>query len=120
MLTTASACSLVLNDVHSRLNPTVVAQVVHPETIADLQAVILDARREGRAISVAGGCHAMGGQQFGEATLHVDTRPLDRVLAFDAERGLIEVEAGIQWAALIDTLHRLQPRRSKRWGIRQK
>ena len=41
----------------------------------------------------------MGGQQFGEASVLVDTRALDRVLAFDAERGLITVEGGILWPA---------------------
>ena len=45
----------------------------------------------------------MGGQQFGEASVLVDTRALDRVLAFDAERGLITVEGGILWPALLDT-----------------
>ena len=52
-------------------------------------------------MSIAGGRHAMGGQQFGESALLVDTRALDRVLDFDAERGIVTVEGGIEWPALI-------------------
>ena len=59
-------------------------------------------------MSIAGGRHAMGGQQFGEASVLVDTRALDRVLAFDTERGLITVEAGILWPALLEYLERAQ------------
>ena len=44
----------------------------------------------------------MGGQQFGEAGILVDTRDLNRVLAFDAERGTITVEGGIQWPQLLE------------------
>ena len=59
-------------------------------------------------MSIAGGRHAMGGQQFGEASVLVDTRGLDRVLAFDAERGIITVEGGIMWPAVIEYLERAQ------------
>ena len=53
----------------------------------------------------------MGGQQFGEASVLVDTRALDRVLAFDTERGLITVEGGILWPALLEYLERVQQAR---------
>ena len=62
----------------------------------------------------------MGGQQFGEAALLVDTRSLNRVLDFDAERGVITVEGGIQWPQLIDYLNRTQQGRDRQWGIYQK
>jgi FAD/FMN-containing dehydrogenase len=48
----------------------------------------------------------MGGQQFCSGGLLLDTRQLDRVLGFDAEQGTIEVEAGIQWPALVRYLQR--------------
>ena len=50
----------------------------------------------------------MGGQQFGEAGMLVDTRDLNRVLAFDAELATITVEGGIQWPQLLDHLNRVQ------------
>ena len=55
----------------------------------------------------------MGGQQFGEASVLIDTRALDRVLAFDAERGLITVEGGIQWPAADSTTSKRAQRRTR-------
>ena len=52
-------------------------------------------------MSVAGGKHSMGGQQFLTAGTHLDCTPLNRVLRKDCARGLIEVEAGIMWPAII-------------------
>jgi len=109
----------ILNDVHSKLNATRVESAVPVDSLGALRDVILEARRRGRAISIAGGRHAMGGQQFGEATVHLDTRPLRRILSFDPDRGIVEVEAGIQWPELIEGCLRAQPA-EKRWGIAQK
>ena len=46
----------------------------------------------------------MGGQQFCAGGLLLDTRGASRVLGLDAERGTIEVEAGIQWPELYSYL----------------
>lgn len=62
----------------------------------------------------------MGGQQFGEGTVLVDTQNLNRVLAFDADAGLVTVEGGIQWPALVGQLERLQAGHSRTWVIFQK
>src|SRR6267143_7326706 len=62
----------------------------------------------------------MGGQQFAQDSICVDTRSLNRVTAFDRERGLIEVEAGIQWPELIENYLAAQQNSEKRWGIAQK
>ena len=75
------AAGVVVNDVHSRLNETRVNRVVSPDSVAAIQAVVRQARAEGRAISIAGGRHAMGAQQFGTDTILVDTVRLDKVLA---------------------------------------
>ena len=109
-----------LNDVHSKLNATRVARVVSVDSLEALRNSILEARNTGQALSIAGGRHAMGGQQFGAGTLHVDTRAMRRILAFDQERGLLEVEAGIQWPQLIEESLRLQAGRARLWGIAQK
>ena len=110
----------LLNDVHSRLNPTRVAGIARPERVEDLGAIVRQARRDGAAVSVMGGRHAMGGQQFGAGVLAVDTASMNRVLEFDAERGLVTVEAGIHWPALIDHLLRVQAGHPRPWGIVQK
>jgi FAD/FMN-containing dehydrogenase len=62
----------------------------------------------------------MGGQQFASGSLHLDTRGLDRVVDFDRETGHIEVEAGIQWPALIERYLALQAGAARVWGIAQK
>ena len=45
---------------------------------------------------------------------------LDRVIDIDAERGLVDVEAGIDWARLINHLLWTFPDTSDAWGIIQK
>jgi FAD/FMN-containing dehydrogenase len=98
----------VVNDIHSQLNATRVDAIVKPRDVEEAATVVAGARREGKSVSIAGGRHAMGGQQFGEASILVDTRGLDRVLAFDEERGIITVEGGIMWPALMEYLERAQ------------
>jgi FAD/FMN-containing dehydrogenase len=85
-----------------------------------LTAVIANARAAGRVIAVAGGRHAMGGQQFAADALLIDSRGLDRVLSFDDETGVISVEGGIQWPALLAQLQSIQEGRDRQWGIYQK
>src|SRR6202140_3074236 len=62
----------------------------------------------------------MGGQQFGTDTLLVDIRKLSQVLNLDRKRGIIEVEAGIEWPELIDRYLTLQNGDRQSWGIAQK
>lgn len=112
--------SWLVNDLHSRLNPTRVAAIRCPDRIGQLPRLIDEARREDLPVCIAGGRHAMGGQQFRAGGMLVDTAALNRVVRFDAEKGLIEVEAGMQWPELIDWLIREQRGRTRQWGIAQK
>ena len=50
----------------------------------------------------------MGGQQFGEASCSSIRARSNRVLEFDADRGLIAAEGGILWPSLLDYLERAQ------------
>ena len=115
----AQEAGVELNDVQSRLNLTRVHRVVRPESLDDISAALKAAAKENRAVSVAGGRHAMGGQQFGEDTLHIDLTSLHNVHRLDREKGLVTVDAGIQWPELIEHLHREQPSGDV-WTIRQK
>jgi FAD/FMN-containing dehydrogenase len=115
-----TADGLLVNDVHSQLNATPVDRVVRPASAAEVQAIVRQARKEKKSISIAGGRHAMGGQQFGEGTIHLDMSAMDRVVRFDRTKGLIEVEAGIQWPALVDYLLEAQKDQWPQWGIIQK
>src|SRR5258708_7053052 len=110
----------LVNDIHSQLNATRVDRVIKPRTSNDLRATILGARLEHKPISIAGGRHAMGGQQFGEGSVLIDMTSMNRVLDFDAERGIVEVEGGIEWPQLIDYLIKSQEGCEKQWGIVQK
>lgn len=112
--------AVLVNDVHSKLNPTWVARIEDAASIARVQAAISAAAAERRAVCVAGGRHAMGAQQFATDGVLIDTRGLSRVIAFDSEQGIIEVEAGIQWPELVAQLHSLQPGVRRSWGIAQK
>jgi FAD/FMN-containing dehydrogenase len=111
---------MLVHDIHSRLHPTRVAGVERPRSLADLVRVVRRARREGRPLAVCGGRHAMGGQQFGSDALLVDAGGMDRVLGLDRERGLLEVEAGIRWPALLEGCLRLQPDGARAWTFAQK
>ncbi len=62
----------------------------------------------------------MGGQQFGTGNLHLDLCDMNGLLSFDPERGLVDVEAGMQWPQLIGTLTKMQEDRLRALGIRQK
>lgn len=111
---------VVVNDLHSELNASEVAEVVSIGSLEDIRASIARAGTLEIPIVVAGGRYAMGGQQFCAGGLVLDTRKLDRVLHVDTERGLIEVEAGIQWPALIEHLETVQAGLLRPWAIAQK
>ena len=104
---------VLVNDIHSKLNATQVDRVVAVDSEAALAAALAAARAAGKPVCVAGGRHAMGGQQFAEGAVLIDTRPMGRILGLDAERGVVEVEAGIQWPELIHGLIAMQPAASR-------
>jgi FAD/FMN-containing dehydrogenase len=116
----AAQTGIEVNDVQSQLNRTRVHRIVTPKSLDAIQAALRQASRDGRAVSVAGGRHAMGGQQFGADTILIDMKPFNRVVRFDRAKGQIEVDAGIEWPALIAYLEREQAGQAKPWAIRQK
>ena len=112
--------SLVVNDIHSQLNSTRVLEIASPRSLEDVQRIVHSAQKDRKIISVAGGRHAMGGQQFGTGTLLIDIRKMNRILHLDRERGILEVESGIEWPDLIDGYLALQNGQTQMWGIAQK
>lgn len=111
----------VVNDLHSQLNETQMADVIAPCTIAEAQQVVRHTRDAGHSLSIAAGRHAMGGQQFLEGGRLLDTRKLNRIIALDPDRGIVTVEAGIMWSELVSGLRDLQPDDTgDRWSIVQK
>lgn len=112
--------AVFVNDTHSQSNRTRLRELHAPTTTAQVAAIIRHSAKLALGISIAGGRHAMGGQQFGRDTVGLDLRSLSRVLEFDRERGLIEAEAGICWPELIRTYLTQQGDGGPQWSIRQK
>ncbi len=110
----------VVNDIHSQLNRTRVDCIVRPPSVEELRRELLSAKTMGKAVSICGRRHSMGGQQFGAGTALIDMTGLNRVLSLDRERGIIEVEAGIEWPELLRYLTAAQTDQQTNWGIMQK
>ncbi|GEM_PF-112134 len=111
---------VLVNDVHTGLNPTLVDRIVYPNSIDSIGETIRTAHREGKAICIAGARHAMGAQQFATNGILIDTTAMSRVLNFNPQEGTVEVEAGIQWPVLIGYLIKAQKNQPNQWGIAQK
>ena len=112
--------TVTVNDVHAQLNEAIVSDVVAVDSLEAIQAAVRSAAAQEKSVAIAGGRHAMGGQQFCSDGVLLDTRQLARVLEFDPDAGTLEVEAGIQWPGVIDYLAATQAAREPQWGIAQK
>ena len=110
---------ILVNDVHGQLSATWVNRIVQPDTLDGVRSALKLAAADKRALCIAGGRHSMGSQAFATDGVLVDTRRLTKVLSFDDERGLIEVEAGMQWPQLLQALNYAQPGERK-WAFNQK
>lgn len=112
--------SLLVNDIHSQLNETRVNRILTPRSVTEVQAAVREAKAAHNCLSIAGGRHAMGGQQFGTETVLLDMRQMNQVLAMDLEHGTLEVQAGAFWPGLMAEYLRRQEGRTHQWGIAQK
>lgn len=108
-----------VNDVQTGLNPTWVASITRPTSIAEVRSLVKDCEKHRRVISVSGSRHAAGGQQFATDSVLLDMRAMNRVIGLDEKAGVLHVEAGIEWPELIQGYLSLQ-KENVRWGIRQK
>jgi FAD/FMN-containing dehydrogenase len=115
----ADAGTLV-NDIHSQLNPTRVREIVPVSSGADIRRALTRASAAGRAVSIAGGRHAMGAQQFATDSVLLDLTKFNQIRSLDRTRGHVEVDSGIMWPALVDYLLKAQSGQTRQWGIRQK
>jgi len=113
------AIATIVNDVHAGLNETA-CELLSVDSLDAIRGAVRQAGIDRRSIAVAGGRHAMGGQQFCQNGLVLDTTAMSKVLGLDEQNGIVEVEAGIQWPALIGELNRRQEGLAKQWAIVQK
>ncbi|PYP99306.1 MAG: hypothetical protein DMF82_25225 [Acidobacteria bacterium] len=111
---------VLVNDVHSRLNPTRVREVLPVASLGALVDAVRAAGRRRLPVCIGGGRHAMGGQAFATDAVLLDTRGLDRIGRLDPIAATVEVEAGIQWPALIAGLTAMQRDAAEPLSIIQK
>ena len=102
------ACSLfsktavptTVNDI-TQLNPIVVKDVAVPKSVDEIRQLL---REYEGPISIGGGRYSMGGQIATENSLHIDTRALNRILAFSPTERTVTVEAGITWRKIQEAI----------------
>jgi FAD/FMN-containing dehydrogenase len=116
----AHATSILVNDVQTELNLTRVDRLIKIRSEEDVIAAIRQARNSGHSISIAGGRHAAGGQQFGLGTILLDTTSMHRAINLDSNSGKLEVEAGIEWPELVQYTLDVQRGNNQQWAIAQK
>lgn len=112
----------VVNDYHSQLNETEVAEVAVIHCEHDIITAIHHAREKGYPICIAGGRGAMGGQQFCAGALLLDTLGYNSLLHLDTKTGRVTCESGIVWPELLQKLDALQGNVApdQQWTILQK
>jgi len=111
---------ILVNDVHSQLNSARVWRIVQPDSLDGIRNAIKAAQKEEHAVAICGARHAMGGQQFLGDGLLIDMRRMAKVISLDAEKGHLEVEAGIQWPQILQYLVSTQKGREHQWTFAQK
>ena len=111
---------ILCNDIHSRLNPTYVAEIVTPTSTDEVAHLLREIAAAGQKLSICGARHAMGGQQFGTGTVLLDISRLDHINTVNATSGLVELGAGATWEKLVEALRFQQIGIESAWTIRQK
>jgi FAD/FMN-containing dehydrogenase len=87
-----------------------------PTSNEEIAAIVSHGKNQGKRISICGKRHAMGGQQFCDREVLIDTSRLDSVVEFDSDNGRIRVQAGITWPKL----HNYLRNNKSPWSFRQK
>jgi len=109
-----------VNDVHSQLSGARVFKIEQPTTVEQVRAAFKLAQTEEKSICIAGGRHSMGGQPFADQAVMLDIRKMNKVLSFDTQNGIIELESGVQWPQLLEFLQNNTGAGDKQWTFSQK
>ena len=97
----------IVNDIQSKLNRTQVHSIVIPKTEEEILQAIRQAEHLDLAVSIAGGQHSMGGQQFGTDTMLLDLRQFKAIVNFDRQQGLLTLPMLQLPLTIVLLLHRL-------------
>ena len=96
--------TIKLNDIQSKLNETYVKSVSYPKSVEEIREVLKDSLQNGSKICPAGTLHSMGGQQFGDEVVSIQTNKLNRIWNLDEHSKTIWIEGGVTWPALVGWL----------------
>ncbi|NQX65188.1 FAD-binding oxidoreductase [Paenibacillus alba] len=90
---------------YSRLHPVKVASVKKGHEEEQLIGILQEAKKKNLSISIAGQRHSQGGHTFYKDSIVVDMTAYNRVLSFDKEHKLINVQAGATWKDVQDYIN---------------
>ena len=94
---------IMVDDV-TQLNQATVSGVFFPRTIHDVKHILALARKEGKAVSMRGTKHSMGGHTIAENGFLIDCAKLDRI-SYDQSRREATVGPGVIWSDLVHHLN---------------
>ncbi len=78
----------------SRFYQATVDRIEYPRTITELHQLVTTSKKP---IALAGGKYSMGGKVWCQDGLVIDTAQLNAITAFDPEKKVVTVQAGIRW-----------------------
>ncbi len=96
--------SLVVDDV-SRLNPTIVREIVSYDEVGELQDAVRRANTEQLKISIAGKRHSQGGHAFYDDSVVLDMLSFNKILSVDVLNKLVTVQSGATWEKIQEAIN---------------
>ena len=69
--------------------------VVQPSTVGQVEDIFKEAKAKGQKVALRGGGQSYGDASIGQESILLDCSKLNRVLAWDGETGIIDVEPGV-------------------------
>jgi decaprenylphospho-beta-D-ribofuranose 2-oxidase len=87
----------LLADDYARLTPTRVARATQAADVAELQAVLADARARNLKVAISGSRHSQGGHTYTANGVALNMRRFNRVLAIDTVQRTVTVQSGATW-----------------------
>jgi decaprenylphospho-beta-D-ribofuranose 2-oxidase len=87
----------LLADDFGRLTPTRVARASQAADVAELQAILAEARVKGWKIAISGSRHSQGGHTYTAGGVALNMRRFNKVLAIDTVAPTVTVQSGATW-----------------------
>jgi len=92
-------------DDFSRLNQTLIQEIVAPQTYTQLAGLLHKANQEKIPVSIAGIRHSQGGHTFYPNGIVITLNKLNNIMSFDPTQKLLTVQTGITWKEIQEYLN---------------